>query len=263
MERYIPEKFHAVDVHTHINLLLGKNYTSFNRSETDAILAEGDLLGIEKFCISLPFMEKSIAPESFRRANDIVFEAMEYSPRYTGFCFVDPGYMKESCDEILRCVRDGNMAGVKLYHQFRIDDPVLEPMLKLCGQLNCPVLMHAVKGEKPATLSNAEHFVTAARRFPEVKFLQAHIGGGGDWEWNLRVLENSPANLYIDTGGSVIDTGMIRRTVEVMGSSRVLFATDMFMAEGVGKLLAAGLDEMTMKKILHDNAENILAGRLR
>ena len=37
----------------------------------------------------------------------------------------------------------------------------------------------------------------------------------------------------------------------------------MFMAEGVGKLLAAGLDEMTMKKILHDNAENILAGRLR
>ena len=261
MKWRIPEKFHAVDIHTHVNLLLSKDYTSLRKEEAAAMLASGDMLGVEKFCISVPYMEKSVAPEAFRRGNDIVFEAMAFSPRYIGFCFVDPNHMSESCDEIRRCVRDGGMAGVKLYHQLRIDDPALEPMLELCGELACPVLVHAAKGMRPETLSNAEHFVTAARRFPEVNFIQGHIGGGGDWEWNLRVLEDSPANLFIDTGGSVIDPGMVRRTVETLGDDRVLFATDMFMAEGIGKLLAAGLSETAQKKIFHDNAVKFLKRR--
>ena len=254
----IHEKYHAIDIHTHVNLLLGKEYHTLRRNEAMAMLAEGDLLGVETFGISIPYMEPSVAPEDFRRANDLVLEAMKLSPRFVGFCFVDPGSMAEACDEIRRCVRDCGMAGVKLYHQFRIDDPALDPMLKLCESLECPVLMHAVKGPKPATLSNAAHFVTAARRFPGVTFIQAHIGGGGDWEWNLRVLEDSTPNHYIDTGGSVIDPGMIRRTVEVMGNRRVLFATDMFMAEGVGKILAAGLDEETLANVFHNNAARIL-----
>jgi hypothetical protein len=41
--------------------------------------------------------------------------------------------------------------------------------------------------------------------FPDTTLIQAHIGGGGDWEWNLRVLETCPTNVYIDTSGSVID----------------------------------------------------------
>ena len=261
MKWRIPEKFHAVDFHTHVNLMLGKDYTSLRKDEAAAMLESGDMLGVEKFCVSLPYMEKTVPPEAFRRGNDIMFEAMAFSPRYIGFCFVDPGHMAESCDEIRRCVRDGGMAGVKLYHQFRIDDPALAPLLELCEELSCPVLVHAVKGTYPETLSNAGHFVTAARRFPGVNFIEGHIGGGGDWEWNLRVLEDSPANLFIDTGGSVIDHGMIRRTVDTVGEDRVLFATDMFMAEGVGKLLSAGLSETVLKKIFRDNAAGLLKGR--
>lgn len=259
----IPEKFHAVDVHTHINITSSKNYTSLRKEEAAAMLADGDRLGIEKFCISLPYMTPSVTPEQFRCANDIILDAMKFSPRYTGFCFIDPGYTKEACDEILRCIRDGEMAGVKLYHQYRIDDPVFDPIFKLCEKLNCPVLMHAVKGSTPATLSNAEHFLTACQRFPGVRFLQGHIGGGGDWEWTLRILEKSSSNHYIDTSGSVIDPGMIKKTVEVMGDDRVLFATDMFIPEGVGKLLAAGLNDETMKKVCSENAKKLLAGRLR
>lgn len=259
----IPQKYHAVDVHTHINLMPGCHYTQLQKTEALAMLSDGDRLGIEKFCISLPAITRSVPPENFRKYNDIVVEAMQLSSRFTGFCFIDPGYTREACDEIRRCIRDGEMAGVKLYHQYRIDDPVFDPIFKLCEELDCPVLMHAVKGSQPPTLSNAEHFLTACRRFPGVRFLQGHIGGGGDWEWTLRVLENSTPNHYIDTSGSVIDSGMIKRTVEVMGSDRVLFATDMFIAEGVGKLLDAGLDEESMKKICSENAVKLLAGRLK
>lgn len=263
MEWKIPQKYHAVDAHTHLNLMAGRDYSALRRDEAIAMLADGDRLGIEKFCISLPYMTPTVTPEQFRKGNDIIFDALALSDRYTGFCFIDPGYTKEACDEIRRCVRDGGMAGIKLYHQYRIDDPIFDPIFKLCESLDCPVLMHAVKGTQPATLSNAEHFITACSRFPGVRFLQGHIGGGGDWEWTLRVLENSLPNHYIDTSGSVIDPGMIKQTIDVMGSDRVLFATDMFIPEGVGKLLAAGLDEKTMEKVCCKNVEKFLAGRLR
>ena len=120
----IPEKFHAVDVHTHINMMPGKDYRALRTGETLAMLADGDRLGIEKFCISLPYMTPKVTPEEFRKGNDIVFEALKLSRRYTGFCFIDPGYTREACDEIRRCVRDGGMAGVNKTKS--------EPSLKLC-----------------------------------------------------------------------------------------------------------------------------------
>jgi predicted TIM-barrel fold metal-dependent hydrolase len=154
------------------------------------------------------------------------------------------------------------MAGVKLYHQYRIDDPVFDPIFKLCEELDCPVLMHAVKGPQPPTLSNAEHFLTACRRFPGVRFLQGHIGGGGDWQWNLRMLEGLETdNYFIDIGGTVIDAGIIRATVDAVGADRVLFATDGVMDEGVGKLLAARLSYQEMKKICSGNWERIAQRR--
>ena len=259
----IPEKFHAVDAHTHLNFILGANYDFLDVEEARRVMECNAHYGIEKACVSMPYMKKSVTSQEVRKGNDLIFEAMKFSDHFIGFCFVDPGNPAAACDEILRCVRDGGMVGVKLYHQYRVDDPVLDPVFELCSKLNCPVLVHAVKGVNPPTLSNAEHFVTAARRFPEVKFIQAHIGGGGDWEWNLRVLENSTPNHYIDTSGSVIDVGMIRQTVEVMGADRVLFATDMFIEEGVGKLLDAGLDDAAMQKICCDNIRSLLAGKLK
>ena len=48
----IPQKYHAVDVHTHINLMPGCHYTQLQKTEALAMLSDGDRLGIEKFCIS-------------------------------------------------------------------------------------------------------------------------------------------------------------------------------------------------------------------
>ena len=46
----IPEKFHAVDAHTHVNMMPGKDYNALRKAEALAMLDEGDKLGIEKFC---------------------------------------------------------------------------------------------------------------------------------------------------------------------------------------------------------------------
>ncbi|HIE11616.1 MAG TPA: hypothetical protein EYP62_08380, partial [Kiritimatiellae bacterium] len=128
-------------------------------------------------------------------------------------------------------------------------------------------LMHAGKVMDTANrarqprLSNAAHFVKAGTMFPETKLIQGHIGGGGDWEWNLRVLEESPPNVYIDTSGSVIDAGIVDRTVATMGVERVLFATDGSLEEGVGKVLEADLDKVDRARIFAGNVRGLIARR--
>ena len=96
--------------------------------------------------------------------------------------------------------------------------------------------------------------------FPETLIIQAHIGGGGDWEWNLRILETRP-NIYIDTSGSVVDAGIVDRTVAALGVDRVLFGTDMNWEAGVGKVLDARLNPADREKVFAGNMKAILARR--
>jgi predicted TIM-barrel fold metal-dependent hydrolase len=185
---------------------------------------------------------------------------MAMSERFLGFFFVNPGFAREACDEIRRCL-DGGMVGIKLYHQYRVCDPAQTAVMELAADRRVPVLMHAGHVMDSATrlrqprLSDASHFLKASEMFPETRFIQGHIGGGGDWEWNLRVLEDRPPNVYIDISGSVVDAGIVRRTVDTLGVDKVLFATDGSMEEGVGKLLAAGLSD--------DEAEAVAGGTMR
>jgi len=198
----------------------------------------------------------------------VVLEAMALSPRFLGFCFLNPGYAREALAEMERCIVQGGMVGVKLYHQYLVCDPAQTPVMERAAELGVPVLMHAGRVMDAANrarqprLSHAGHFVRAARMFPDTQLIEGHIGGGGDWEWNLRTLEDSPPNVHIDISGSVIDSGIVDRTVAAMGVERVLFATDGILEEGVGKVLAARLEEADRKRIFADNARALLRGRV-
>ncbi len=97
--------------------------------------------------------------------------------------------------------------------------------------------------------------------FPDTILIEGHIGGGGDWEWCLRHLEARPPNLYIDSSGSVIDAGIVDKTVAAIGLEHVLFATDLSMEEGVGKVLDADLTEEQRERIFAGNLRAILACR--
>jgi predicted TIM-barrel fold metal-dependent hydrolase len=102
--------------------------------------------------------------------------------------------------------------------------------------------------------------VRAARLYPEAMLIEAHIGGGGDWEWAIRQLRAAPS-VYLDTSGSVIDEGMIEMAVRELGADRLLFGTDMTMEGGVGKVLGADLTEEQREQIYWRNMKAILDRR--
>ena len=258
------KKYDVIDTHNHLS---ADSTMKLDRADAEWRIKAADLLGIDKLCVSIPLTAPCPSPDEFIRANDAIAEGMRMNSRFLGFCFVNPGYQAEALREMERCIVKEKMAGIKLYHQYLICDPVMKPLMTLAAELGVPVLMHAGKCTDSETLksqpllSNAMHFLKAAEMFPETTLIHGHIGGGGDWEWNLRVLEQRPPNVYIDTSGSVIDRGIVKKTIDALGIDHVLFATDGIFEEGVGKVIDAGLREGEYRKLLRNNFQRILAMR--
>jgi len=73
----------------------------------------------------------------------------------------DPGYYREALAEVERCM-DAGMTGVKLYNQYTIDDPVMDPLLELAAERKFPVLMHAATSLPPRTWRSSRGSPTAS-----------------------------------------------------------------------------------------------------
>jgi predicted TIM-barrel fold metal-dependent hydrolase len=91
--------------------------------------------------------------------------------------------------------------------------------------------------------------------------IHGHIAGGGDWQWTLKVLHDAPPSIYLDTSGSVMDTGLLERCVGEFGEDRLLFATDMTMEGNVARVRDADISDAQREKIFVRNFQAILARR--
>jgi uncharacterized protein len=253
----------VIDCHMHVR---GRPDGTLDEEYCDRTMEAGDLLGIDVFCISDINLTGPLRYDDFHASNDRVLAAVNrYPERYRGYCFVNPGDSR-ALDEVRQRVRDEGFIGIKLYNQYTIDDPAVEPVIELAVEWQIPILEHAGRPtDKPTmirqpNISTAVHFANVAKRYPEAMIIEGHIGGGGDWEWALKHLRDAPS-IFIDTSGSVVDEWMIDRCVKELGVDRLLFATDMTMEGGVGKVLDAGLSKADRTRILGDNFQAILDRR--
>jgi len=89
----------------------------------------------------------------------------------------------------------------------------------------------------------------------------AHIGG--DWERGIAAVKDCP-NVLVDTSGSIIDMGMVERSVEVLGANRVLFGSDAHgvdLSVALAKVLDAEISESDRQLILGGNMQAVLDRR--
>ena len=222
----------------------------------DGLVEDAERTHTDLLVCSLPILAQKVTPGEFCRCNDTLAVAMRRHPdKIKGFAFVNPGYRKEALNEIERCVKGLGMIGVKLYYQYFIDDPAVREVIEKCIELDIPILVHASKlnyhPEEQPFVSNGVHFAAAANAYPEARLIMAHISGGGDWEWSLKAVADSP-NVYTDVSGSVTDDQLMEKTVRLLGASRVLFGTDGSYAACIGKILGADLPEKDKETILNN-----------
>lgn len=255
-------KYPKIDSHAHV-------YFSADSPETQLDFA--DRLGIDKLVISRPMAPGSEGtPEEFIRCNSLVLAAVEkYPDRFIGQPTLNPRYLRESLDEIERCMDRGTV-GLKVYNHVKISDPLFYPIIEKFIDLKMIILMHAGIGKsritydatEPPNVSIPEDFVEVAKRYPEAMFQFAHLAGGVDWEDACKALRDSP-NVFVDMSGSNNDGSLMDCAMKYIGEDRLLFGCDNSFYQGVGQMLAANLTDSQRGKIFFHNYNNILrkAGR--
>ena len=179
------------------------------------------------------------SPRDVTAGNDALLALQRAHPdRIRGYVCVNPNYTAHARAEIVRCL-DAGMIGIKLAASRRADDPLLDPIAALALERRVPVLQHIWQHRRRdwpgQEASDAVELCTLARRHPDVAFILAHIGGGGDWLHSLRALADVP-NVYVDLSGSGVDGGMLEACVESAGVNRLLWGSDITMDTGWAKL---------------------------
>lgn len=254
-------KYRKIDVHAHI-------YWTDDSPETQ--LDYGRRLGISKQVISRYLDVMPGTPDQFRKFNDLTIKAIKkYPDQLLGGFVLNPAYQKESLEEIKRCTDAGMIGPGELYYQVKINDPKYFPIIEKLIDLKMIIHSHAecqlgvggyrmkYNGHKQPNTSIPEDFVDIAKRYPEGIFQYAHIGMGGDWEYECKLFRDYP-NIYVDTSGSNNAENMIDFAVEHLGEDRLFFASDNSYYQGVGRVLSANLNDQQKQKIFFDNYNNLL-----
>ena len=239
-----------IDMHAH--LWLGR--TEENHRELLEAVEEVplDRLYVSGLAGELP------TPEQTRQANDAVHRLMNDSSRVGGMAYLNPRHGAAALEELARCL-DLGFCGVKLWIATLADDPLNFPVYEAAIRHCLPVLLHAFdkSAGQQAYESRPWQVAEAARRYPEGRFIMAHLAGdfvsGSDWIADL-------PNVYADISGSYGETGMVEYAVERLGAARVLFGTDMPASDlyhNLGKVTGARISEPDKDAILSANAERI------
>ena len=181
---------------------------------------------------------------------------------------VNPNYTEHALSEIERCVQRGAV-GIKLAASRRCDDLLLDPICELAAKHKLPILHHIWQHRRREwpnqEISDGADLARLARRHPNVTFILAHIGGGGDYLHTFAAIRDVK-NIVADTSGSGVDRGMLDEAVGALGSQRLLWGSDLTMETGLAKLRAlehTGLSsEDDIRDIRWRNANRVFGLRL-
>jgi len=179
------------------------------------------------------------SPRDVTAGNDALLALQrEHPDAIRGYVCVNPNYTAHARAEIVRGL-DAGMIGIKLAASRRADDRLLDPIAELARERRVPILHHIWQHRRHdwpgQEASDAAELCTLARRHPDVAFILAHIGGGGDWLHSLRAVR-AVDNVYVDLSGSGVDGGMLEECVASVGVNRLLWGTDLTMDTGWAKL---------------------------
>jgi predicted TIM-barrel fold metal-dependent hydrolase len=231
-------------------------------------LRAGERVGITIHVASILGSWGLTSPTYFPSAADLEYanEQMRalqraHPHRIRGYVAVNPNYTRHAVREIERGVA-GGMIGVKLAASRRSDDPLLDPIARAAAEHGLPVLHHIWQHRRRdfpgQEASDAVELCALAHRHPGVRFILAHLGGGGDWLHSLHAVRDVP-NVYVDLSGSGVDGGMLEACLAAVGVERLLWGCDLTIDTGWAKLryLATLLSADELHRVQWKNAAAI------
>lgn len=238
-----------IDMHAHV-------WRSRQEQSLQQIRKAADIYHLDKIIIS---GLGSYSPDQaeISSLNAAVAAICESDPLFAGYAYVNPLH-KDAIDTLKYWMSHHYMVGMKLWVSCWCDDTACDSLYEYCAAEKAPVLIHAFEkavGQLPGE-STAQHVRRAALRHPETTFIMAHLGG--NCYTNVPLIADLP-NVLADFSGTICRADDLPYALELLGSARILFGSDMpgAFAASYGQLLACNCTPAEKRQIAYENAKRI------
>ena len=276
----------VIDFHTHIypdwlqqNRLkyLGRDNTfaqlfpdrNVRMSTADELILAMDEDGIDHAVVmGIGWTDPGLAYD----VNDYLIESVRRFPtRLTGFAGVNPKWGQEAAREADRCALAG-LKGIGELHpdsqDFDLGDyRIMGTLMEVVQERDLIVTTHSSEpvghiypGKGRTTPEILMRFIT---RYPDVKIVCAHWGGGLLFYSLTPEIKEALSNVYFDTAASpfLYDLKVFKSGVSLVGSGSILLGSDYPIIQ-IGRLLdqiqEAGLSDPDRNAIIGSNAAKLL-----
>lgn len=218
-----------------------------------------DLFSIKRVYLSIyPFDLGSLNPshDSVARGNEKILELSKRDKRIR--CMVFANLLNpEDIEAAEKFLREGCLGIGEIYRSVKPRISLIEPLVEIAISYDVPILIHTANRLYPRDRpreASAKDLCILARKWPRARFIVSHIGGGGDWENTIEILASCEAsNLYVDTGGSVGDYGMIDLLVNRFNHKNILFGSDNIYTTSIARIEYSSISEDVKELIYREN----------
>jgi uncharacterized protein len=238
-------------------------------ASVEDLIAEMDASGVDiSVTFSFGWMDTGLIEET----NSYVIDAMRRFPkRIYGMAVLQPTSGAKAVRELERCAKAGMIGlGELMPHgqDYKLSNiPLLAPVMEVVRHYQLLVLSHCSEpvghvypGKGDVLLQDIITFLTA---FPDVRFIAAHWGGGLPFYTLMPEIQRITANVWYDTAATVYlyQQNIFPIVANLVGADRILFASDYGLLRQrrvIDHITQSGLDENAQKKVLGENAQNLL-----
>ncbi len=210
--------FTLFDSHIHI----GTARHTGRRHHAADIVAAMDAFGVDH-SVAIPFP----VVDDYRREHDEISAALRnYPGRFVGVACLNPFVPeREFRDEVKRCREQHGFRALKFQPQYQGLNPLLASsafLFETALENQMALIVHTGSGV-PFSLPSL--YLLAARRYPELKFVLAHCGGGGLFYGEAIVAASLFPNIYLEL--SSLLPNQVIEVLQHIPSNRVMAGTDL------------------------------------
>ncbi len=257
-----------IDFHCH----LGRWGRPHIDDDIDRLLMTMDAAGVDKSLANCIWFGDA------RRGNDLVQTFVSKHPdRFIPVAFVTPHYPDEAISELERCFGELGTKFLKIYPNYFGHDTTnyppehFFPIFEWCDERGIAVMSHAygpylvLRTGWHIGLSaprDNPNYVNLLDRFPNVKWVIGHKGGGPRQipEASVEACRDLP-NVWLETAASSSAAGAFEYVVDTVGDDRVIYGSDVPLFDQrneVARIATAAIPDESKKKILGLNAIKLL-----